>query len=197
MLERMNDIASSLPTFAGRARTGDVFPPRELATLASGQVHVPDAGFLVHLQLRRYAGCPICSLHLRSFAQRHDEIVAAGVREIAVFHSSSSELRKVHTELPFAVVPDPDRRLYAELGVGTSPRAVLDPRAWAAAARAVVARASADPTAGMSDGSFGLPGDFLIASDGRILSAKHGVHADDQWSVDELLALVRDARSAH
>lgn len=189
MLSNMSDITSSLPSFAAPARTGDVFPPRELATLASGRVRVPDARCLVHLQLRRYAGCPICSLHLRSFARRHDEIVAAGVREVAVFHSSSTELRRVHTELPFAVVPDPDRRLYAELGVGTSPRAILDPRAWAAAARAVFTRASADPSAGMSDGSFGLPGDFLIASDGRILAAKLGVHADDQWSVDELLAL--------
>lgn len=36
-------------------------------------------------------------------------------------------------------------------------------------------------------GSFGLPGDFLIAPDGRILAAKYGEHADDQWSVDEVL----------
>jgi hypothetical protein len=32
-----------------------------------------------------------------------------------------------------------------------------------------------------------LPADFLIGSDGRVLAAKFGRHADDQWSVDELL----------
>ncbi|MCB9592122.1 MAG: AhpC/TSA family protein [Sandaracinaceae bacterium] len=170
---------------------GDRFPPRELPSLASGAVRIPDARRLVHLQLRRFAGCPICSLHLRSFTLRHDELLAAGVREVAVFHSSREELEKVHTDLPFAVVPDPDKHLYAELGVGTSPRAMLDPRAWMAAARAAGAWASKDPTAGMSDGSFGLPGDFLIAPDGTILALKRGVHADDQWSVDELLAAVR------
>jgi hypothetical protein len=35
----------------------------------------------------------------------------------------------------------------------------------------------------------GLPADFLIASDGRILAAKYGRHANDQWEVDELLQL--------
>jgi hypothetical protein len=34
-----------------------------------------------------------------------------------------------------------------------------------------------------------LPADFLIGSDGRVLAAKFGSHADDQWSVDELLDL--------
>jgi hypothetical protein len=35
----------------------------------------------------------------------------------------------------------------------------------------------------------GLPADFLIAPDERIVAAKYGKHADDQWSVDELLNL--------
>jgi peroxiredoxin len=182
---RMSTIATPV------ASHNDIFPARELATLASGSLRVPDPRRLVHLQLRRFAGCPICCLHLRSFARRHDEIAAAGIVEVAVFHSGADDLRKVHTKLPFAVVPDPERRLYAELDIGTSPRAVLDPRAWGAAARALATGASADPSAGQSSGSFGLPGDFLIASDGRILAAKRGAHADDQWSVDELLALVR------
>jgi hypothetical protein len=38
-------------------------------------------------------------------------------------------------------------------------------------------------------GRSGLPADFLIAGDGRVLAGKYGEHADDQWSVDELLAL--------
>jgi hypothetical protein len=34
----------------------------------------------------------------------------------------------------------------------------------------------------------GLPADFLIGTDGRVLAKKYGKHAYDQWSVDELLA---------
>jgi N-methylhydantoinase A/oxoprolinase/acetone carboxylase beta subunit len=34
-----------------------------------------------------------------------------------------------------------------------------------------------------------MPADFLIGSDGTVIAARYGKHADDQWSVDELLAL--------
>lgn len=40
-------------------------------------------------------------------------------------------------------------------------------------------------------GHLGLPADFLIGSDGRVIACKYGMHADDQWSVDELLAQLR------
>lgn len=185
----MNDLVSPQPSRPPRA--GDRFEPRELVALA-GRVQVPDPIRVVHLQFRRFAGCPICCLHLRSFAARHDEIVAAGVVEVAVFYSPAEDLRKVHTQLPFAVVPDPERRLYAEFGVGSSSRALLDPRAWVAIVRGIASGASSDPSAGQSDGSFGLPADFLVASSGRVLARKYGRYADDQWSVDELLALVRE-----
>jgi hypothetical protein len=36
-------------------------------------------------------------------------------------------------------------------------------------------------------GRLGLPAEFLIARGGRVIAAKYGEHADDQWSVSELL----------
>jgi hypothetical protein len=38
-----------------------------------------------------------------------------------------------------------------------------------------------------TNGNLGLPADLLITGDGRVAAAKNGVHAYDQWSVDELL----------
>jgi peroxiredoxin len=191
IFDDMTTLVDPLP-FAGRARlaAGHTFAARELVTLAGGTVRIPDPGKLVHLQMRRYAGCPICSLHLRSFVRRKEELVRAGVREVAVFHSSAEALRRVHTELPFDVVPDPKRQLYAALGVTTSPLALLHPRGLRGALRGVLSRASAVPSAGVGDGPFGLPADFLVAPNGRIIAVKYGAHADDQWSVDELLSLV-------
>jgi peroxiredoxin len=190
----MTTLVDSVP-FARVARlgAGDTFIARELVTLAGATVRIPDPRRLVHLQMRRYAGCPICSLHLRSFVRRKDDLARAGVREVAVFHSSAEALRNVHAELPFDVVPDPKRQLYAALGVTTSPLALLHPRGLRAALRAAVARTSAAPGAGVGDGPFGLPADFLVSPHGRILAAKYGVHADDQWSIDQLLALVQGA----
>lgn len=40
----------------------------------------------------------------------------------------------------------------------------------------------------------GKPADFLIETDGTIRARKYGLHADDQWSVDELLDLASGGR---
>ena len=168
---------------------GEVLEKRELVTLSSEFVQIPDPEHIVHLQFRRFAGCPVCNLHLRSIARRHKEIVAAGIREVAVFHSSVESMFPYQGDLPFAVVADPEKRLYAEFGVESSLRTILDPRAWAAVLRGAITRRPKPPARG--EGAFGLPADFLIASDGRVRACKYGVHADDQWSVDELLTLAQ------
>ena len=65
-------------------------------------------------------------------ARRHDEIAAAGIEEILVFHSAAADMLPYQGQLPFAAVADPGRKLYGEFGVTASPRAVLHPKAWAA-----------------------------------------------------------------
>jgi len=179
-------------TTTRRLTIGQILTASLLDTIRGGTVPIPDAARVVHLQFRRFAGCPICNLHLRSIAKRHDELVAAGVREVAVFHSSADHLRS-YDEMPFDVVADPERHLYRDFGVEPSVRAVLDPRSWPAAVRGLFQRR---PDLSLDGGPLGLPADFLIGSDGRVLALEYGAHADDQWSVVELLAHAREARSS-
>lgn len=179
----------------------NVVDSRRLPVVVGEPVAVPDPDLLVHLQFRRFAGCPVCNLHLRTIVRRHAEITLAGVREVVVFHSSAAELREHVAGLPFAVVPDPQKRLYREFGVESAKRALLSPRAWLPILRAVACSSWAlvrgrerPPTLNPAGGRFGLPADFLIAPDGSVLASKHGEHAYDQWSVDELLTLVKSSR---
>jgi hypothetical protein len=86
--------------------------------------------------------------------------------------------------------------------VEPSPRAVLDPRAWwptlrglSRSVRSIVRKQEPAPAAHPHGGRLGLPADVLIASDGRVIDCKYGAHAYDQWSVDELLARVREYRT--
>ncbi len=179
----------------GKARAGDAFPALELAAISGQLVTVPDpGGDYVHLQLRRFAGCPICNLHLRSIVTRHDEIRSVGIREVVVFHSTAAELVKYEAELPFPLIADPGRVLYRRLGVERRPGSLLSPRALAAAiAGEAAALRSRSPKRGAlgpvkpTGGRLGLPADFLIAPDGRITALNYGQHAYDQWTVDELL----------
>ena len=179
----------------GKPQVGDAFPTLELAATSGQPVTVPDqSGDYVHLQLRRFAGCPICNLHLRSIVTRHDEIRSRGIQEVVVFHSTAAELAKHEAELPFPLIADPSRVLYRRLGVERRPRSLLSPRALRAAIAGIAVAFKKGSTkrgplgpVKPTGGRFGLPADFLIAPDGRIAAVKYGRHAYDQWTVDELL----------
>ena len=182
---------------------GQIVAPHALVGLDGAPVPVPDPARLVHLQFRRFAGCPICDLHLRSFAKRDAEVTAAGIREVVVFHSTAEELRKYESNLPFAVIPDPTKALYREFGVESSPLAMFKPGNLLAMPGVVaqfvgglVTGKRRPPPNNPTGGRFGLPADLLIASDGRVLAAKYGRHPNDNWSVDDLLARVPAAARA-
>ncbi len=182
---------------SARMDAGAFVARRDLTTISGSSVSVPDPERYVHLQFRRFAGCPICDLHLRSFARRHEELVRAGVQEVVVFHSPVAELKIHASDLPFALIADPEKRLYAEFGVGMSARSLLDPRVWGAVVRGVSLRLfemllgpKSAPALRIIGGRLGLPADFLIASDGAVVASKYGTYAYDQWSVDQLLKLV-------
>ncbi|MBA2534430.1 MAG: AhpC/TSA family protein [Rubrobacter sp.] len=180
---------------------GDVLQTREWVDIHGDPVRIPDSRWLVHLQFRRYAGCPVCNLHLRSITGRHEEIVAAGVREVVVFHSSAQTMLEFQGGLPFAAIADPEKKLYAEFGVEkmsfvAALRATLSPRSWRAAWRALTQAPSLRGAAGRGEEHLGLPADFLIGPDGWILAARYGRYVDDQWSVEELLDLTMSDRYA-
>ncbi|WP_343602954.1 peroxiredoxin-like family protein [Mycobacterium sp.] len=178
--------------------SGATVPVRRLRAMNGRLVEVPAKRGRTHLQFRRFAGCPICHLRLCSFARRHQEVADAGIVEVVLFHSPDDELRGYQSSLPFAVVADPDWVLYREFGVGTGLRAAADPRAWWGAIRggtsALVRRNDPDCAGvGRRYGTthWGLPADFLIDPDGTVVAAHYGRHADDQWSVGQLLDVHR------
>ena len=175
-----------------KIQMGKMIEKRTLITTTLKSVEIPDAQDIVHLQFRRFVGCPFCSVHLRSFARRYPELVAAGIREVVVFRSTVAALQRYHAETPFSVIADPNGQLYAEFGVGSGLRALLNPHALLMALPNVIRllpKLPALPPWGK--GALGLPADFLIATDGRVLACTYGSHADDQWSVDDLLYFVR------
>ncbi len=173
---------------------GEKVEARTLSTITGAQVRVPASERTVHLQFRRFAGCPICNLHVREVARRNVEIETAGVIEVVVFHSSADRLRQYQADLPFAVVADPERELYNEFGVESSLRSLLYLDAARAAVRGLRHTTSLTGALAPRENHLGKPADFLIEPDGTIRACKYGLHADDQWSVDELLDLAAEKR---
>lgn len=176
-----------------QVKPGDTIDAVELRSIKGATIALPDPERLVHLQFRRFAGCPICNVHLQTIIKRHDEITAAGIREVVLFHSTPEEFAEYVDDMPFDLVADPDRTQYQRFGVETSVRSVADLRSAVPIVKGILdpsLRGKLRLKAGMhtaNGGHMGLPADVLIDRDGTVIDARYGKHAGDQWSVDELL----------
>jgi peroxiredoxin len=93
-------------------RAGASFPTLALETIHGRGVTIPDkTSQFVHLQFRRFAGCPICNFHLRTFVKRYAELKTSRIREVVIFHSPKDSLLPYQGSFPFDVVGDPEKAL--------------------------------------------------------------------------------------
>jgi peroxiredoxin len=175
-----------------RLQVGDRAPPLEATSIAGRRVVIPDHDSrLTHVQFRRFAGCPVCNMHLRTLARRRAELAAQGLRQVVFIHSSDDEMRQYQAQLPFDCVADAEMRHYRAWGVERSARALLHPRVLVSGARWVITARRFYRKA--ENGILGLPADFLIDARGTVIAVKYGMHADDQWDADELLNMTSGA----
>ncbi|KAJ3097313.1 hypothetical protein HDU97_004962 [Phlyctochytrium planicorne] len=177
---------------------GDVFP---FETLTS--IHDQPIAFrgkekgLIHLQLRRFAGCPICNTHLRSISKGFDRLTAAGVTEVIAFHSEKEVIQEIHETVEwtrgFTFVADPERGIYKKLGADMT---TLLEYLWSFKLSTVAAAFGGIATTfrsrwGAEAGVTQRPMDVLVdARDGRVVDFKYGEGPDDQWSLAEVLEKV-------
>jgi hypothetical protein len=49
-----------------QVNVGEAVARRTLISVSGEPISMPDSHRLVHLQFRRFAGCPVCNLHLQS-----------------------------------------------------------------------------------------------------------------------------------
>ncbi len=171
-----------------KRQSGDLITNRVWQDVQGNQIIIPTPTGLTHLQFRRYSGCAVCNLHLQSFISRQQELRTAGINEIVIFNSARERILEDMAESPFPIIADPRKYLYSEFGVETSPLAVFNPRVWLPAIKGALKFWVQLPRD--QETMNGLPADFLIDSQGKIIAAHYGTHAYDQWSIEELLKLV-------
>ncbi len=171
-----------------KRQSGELITNRVWQDVQGNQIIIPTPTGLTHLQFRRYSGCAVCNLHLQSFISRQQELRAAGIKVIVIFNSARERILEDMAESPFPIIADPRKYLYSEFGVETSPLAVFNPRVWLPAIKGALKFGVQLPRD--QETMNGLPADFLIDSQGKIIAAHYGTHAYDQWSIEELLKLV-------
>ena len=178
-----------------KLKAGEKFPAMSLTTTQRKELSIPVPGArFTHVQFRRFSGCPICNTHIASLRAAANQLQEMGIYEVLFFHSTTLEVQSFHEDLPFDAIADPEKHFYRLVAAERSFSASLHPPAlWAAFLSSIKGRIGLK----MTGGPFGLPAEFLLASDGRILAAKYGLHAYDQWSVDELVKLTATTNESY
>jgi peroxiredoxin len=129
-------------------------------------------------------------LTTRQFAAHHREFERRGVEVVRVFRSPAESLRPFAEgpgAVPFPVLADPARAVCRLFGVGGSLRALFSLAARARIREAARTGLKPRERDALRDGIGGIPADFLIGPDGRIVRAHHGRHIAD--SIPPRLAL--------
>jgi hypothetical protein len=127
-------------------------------------------------------------------ANRVDEFRACGINVIAISMSQPETLARylATRAMPIPTFADPDRRVYADLGLRrTTWSKLLRPSIIWKYLKMIVRGGKLRPVPKGED-ALQLGGDFLIASDGRILWEYRSADPTDRPTVDELLRVVRE-----
>jgi peroxiredoxin Q/BCP len=172
-----------------KLRVGDRAPAVVLETLDGSRLDCSKPKGPVVVSFARYAGCPVCQVHVGRIAAAMPEFRARSCGVWMVFQSSPERLRAAIAEWKpgFGAVADPPARLYEAFGVATSVAGYLHPRSMVALVRATVA--------GKRHGRFEgretqMPADFVLDASGRIRLAHYGRDVGDGAPVASLLAAV-------
>lgn len=143
----------------------------------------------VLLKFYRFVECPICNLHLRELVLRHDEVAAAGLTTVVLFHSPLSRAeRKQGFDLPFAAIADPKKHIFHSYGVEESLGGMFAGKVARDYVRAMRAGFYSKPF-GYHGGIKGHPADFIIDGDGIVKYVHYGQSYADSLGVDAVIAL--------
>ena len=170
-----------------RFHVGDTVSSQEWTAVDGAPVNIPHpGGRIVLLKFSRWAGCPICNLHITSVSRRISELEAAGIEVVMVFHSPAQDVIELRGALPFTLIADPDKEKYRAFSVGRSLLSLAHPVAF----RVLRSEAKLGNKAQrIHGGVLGLPADFLIGPQAQIIAAHYGSHADDNLEVSKVLRL--------
>lgn len=184
-----------------RLTTNTLAPAFTGELLGGGHVSLADLrGRPVLLKFYRFVECPICNLHLRELVLRHDEVAAAGLTTVVLFHSPLSRAeRKQGYDLPFQAIADPKKRIFHSYGVEESLGGMFASKVARDYVRAMSAGFYSKPF-GYHGGIKGHPADFIIDGEGIIKHAHYGKSYADSLGVDAVISLAGEldiaARSA-
>ena len=170
-----------------RMQEGQAAKAFEARDLNDNPVSLEDfRGGRLMLSFYRYASCPLCNLRIHELIGKHELLKDLGLSMVAVFQSPRSSILEYvgRQEIPFPVIPDPERSLYRTYGVESS---------WGGFFKAtarlpeMIAAMKAGFWPGRMEGETAMvPADFLIGPDLVVEKAYYGRDIGDHMPIADI-----------
>jgi peroxiredoxin len=160
------------------------------------------AGGPLHLVFMRHFGCSCLADRWAALQDELPELAAAGATTVAIGQGEPERTAAVASRrgYPFTILCDPERTAFAAFGLleGTPPTIVHDfawRPDWPEGAEAMGRTARRGTERALVDAPWQLPGEFVIARDGRIALAHPAQFCEDIPAKGVLLGAIAAASS--
>ena len=107
-----------------RLHTNTIAPAFETTDVFDAPFSLTDSkkGKKVFLVFMRFAGCPVCNLHVNKLLKNADRFKKKNIHVVIVYESSKTIMREFleGEKYPFTFIADPENKLYKLYSVETS-----------------------------------------------------------------------------
>ncbi|MFA9391327.1 MAG: peroxiredoxin family protein [Prolixibacteraceae bacterium] len=174
-----------------KVQVGQIAPNFSITDIFGNNVQLADyKGKKILLGFYRNANCPFCNRRVHQIMLNNISFKQKDVQLLFFFESSAEILKKssFHTGIsPWPLIGDPDRKIYSQYGVETSPLKMMKTMFVSSLGQAKKDTAQLnlpeDKAATMSL----IPADIFIDENFKIVKAHYGKHLDDHIEYNELL----------
>ncbi len=172
-----------------KLNVGDRAPDVVLESVNGTRLDCRRPGAPAVVLFTRYAGCPVCQLHVSRIATAMPDFRARSCGVWMIFQSTPEHLQAAMAEWKpgFSAVADPTAQLYDAFAAGTSVAGFVHPRSLAALVRAI---AAGKRHARFEGRETQMPAGFVLESGGRIAFAHYGRNVGDDSPTAALLAAI-------
>ena len=175
-----NEIAPSFSVVDMNGKTFDLDSPREKPLL---------------IAFFRYASCPLCNLRVHELIENYENLKDK-IEIVLIFQSPKEKIEQYvgKQNIPYRLLPNPNKRLYHLYGVENSWLGFA--KAWTVEIKRVfIALFKKHYLPGSVEGEIHrIPADFIVDSDNKILKAYYGKDIGDHLPLEELYKIVKEKR---
>jgi len=175
-----NEIAPSFSVVDMNGKTFDLDSPREKPLL---------------IAFFRYASCPLCNLRVHELIENYENLKDK-IEIVLIFQSPKEKIEQYvgKQNIPYRLLPNPNKRLYHLYGVENSWLGFA--KAWTVEIKRVfIALFKKHYLPGSVEGEIHrIPADFIVDRDNQILKAYYGKDIGDHLPLEELDKIVKEKR---